>query len=568
MAINIYSGGASAKSPKTPRVSSAAERASATTGAISGPAAASDSGSTAVKSTGILGKIGSFVGKAANVLGNILPGPAGAIAKAVGEMTSSNDPEWWQHVPGDGLTVNSPLLPVSEGETPISAGYSCPMLNERPTFLEFESRDSVTGMVMVISDRMATQYLMPAVRKVANAIVPQSASDYSQVFAAQATAYALWRCLKKFDYFIKHGYTFVPNVNDPAFPVFQVANAAWLQSTITRLEEYLHSHVRLPHTLCEYLTWRYGKVFRTNNSAKAAFVFYDILDLTKSTADYDNLISTIQSLISSTTALQTAASDLYNAYLDHDQEVLVSDETMMAYDSKEFCLRTNLDLQAVATAGSPWLSVDKSPIIIDSNLDNATVFMASTVSTTHDNTGTQLPLFPVYVARAYMGAQDFSHQFEQFYLPYDSSGTEFQAGTGWVPVTGSTAWLHIEINAGLIGGATAYNTGYTTGATFLNYLHMTVAAKALDFYNVGIFCIAKVNNSPNNAALRFIDLTSISMDMGSVPDLVIQNEQVLAFANLVSEENKHADTYRQVEKRVAKDVANFVENNEVAAIAK
>lgn len=566
MAINIYSGGGSAKSPKTPRVSSASERAQATTSAISGPAAASDSGSTAVKSTGILGKIGNVVGNVAGVLGNILPGPAGMIAKTIGNLTSTNDPEWWQHVPGDGLTVNAPLVPLSEGTVITSDGTSSHLINDRPTFLEFVSADS-TGLIMDITDRMATQYIMPAVRKVANAIVPQTAATYAAVFSRQATVYALWRYLKKIDFFIKHGYTFVPNLNDPAFPIFQVTNAAWLQSTITRLEEYLHSHVRLPHTLCEYLTWRYGRVFRSNNSAKAGFVFYNPVLMTQSLSVIDNLISGIQTYISAQADRQTAASDLYNAYLDHDQEVMITDASMIMFDSKEFCLRTNLDILDNGSLPNPWAQVDMSPIIIDSNLDNVTVFMASTVSTTHDNTLATLPLFPVYRCRSYMVNRDPGDTFEQFYAPMDASGTEAQGVPGWQLIPGSGSWMYIDIKPGLIMGKTASNAP-STGVTLLNQLSKSIACKALDLYNVGIFVQAKINNNASNTALAFVDLTSLSMDCGSVPDLVIANEQVLAFANLVSEENKHADTYRQAEKRVAKDVANFIESNEVAALTK
>lgn len=571
MAINIFSGGA-AKTAKTPRVSSAAERAQATTSAISGPAVASDSGSTAVKSTGTLGKIGSFIGKAAGFLGNILPGPAGAIAKAVGNITSANDPEWWQHVPGDGLSVNSPLQPMKEGDI-VPAQYTTtavPLLNMRPTFLEFVSSEPTApwgvARVMSVTDRMSTQYLMPAVRKVINAVLLQSSSVYARVFEAQVTMYALWRNLKKYEHFVKHGYTFVANLNDSAFPVYQVGNAAWLQSTITRLEEYLHSHVRLPHTVCEYVSWRYGRMFRSNNSAKAAFVEYNVLAKTRAITDYETLMASIQNYLSSTDAITKAVSDLYNAYQDHDQEVLMPEESMIMYDSKEFCLRTNLDIMN-AVVPNPWTEVDQNPIIIDSNLDNPTVFMASTVSSLHDNTLTILPLFPVYDCNAYLARSETTQQFFQFVLPTDNTGTSAQAANGWALIPSSSTWMGLPIYPRVIAGKEFFTDFTQVGQLFFT-LTQIEACKALDFYNVGIFFAYKINSSSGGGSIAFADETSISMDMGAVPDLVIANENVLAFANLVSEENKHAETYKTIEKRAAKDIANFVENNEVAAISK
>ena len=182
------------------------------------------------------------------------------------------------------MTTNDPLQTITMGSYTVATAAK--QLDQiRPAFLEFRSaRPTTIGGVsqdfcMFVDQRMVTQYLMPQVRKVINAVTLQDAADYASALEVNATIYALWRNLQKWDFLLKHGQTFLPTIADGAFPMLTNASAAFLQSTITRLEEYLRANVRLPHTLCEYLTWRYGRVFRSNASAKAAFVMYDLVIL-------------------------------------------------------------------------------------------------------------------------------------------------------------------------------------------------------------------------------------------------------------------------------------------------
>jgi hypothetical protein len=564
MAINIYSGGSSGAQKKSTGVktSSVAERAKATTSAVSGDAQASNSGSTAVKSTGILGKIGSLVNKVAGVA-KYVPGVVGNVAGVVEKITSANDPEWWQHVPGDGLSCNAPLSTVTSGDYTVGSN-SYKLCNMRPAILEFQSSQfrSDGGYnvphVMMCDERMITQYVMPAVRKVANAITLQSAADYKTALELQATMYAMWVNLKKYDYYLKQGLPFMPNQNTKAFPILQVENASWLQSTIARLEEYLHSHVRLPHTLCEYLNWRYGYTFRMRMTAKSGLVWYNITPITAAISDsdsiysYQTIIDNIQNELSSSEGIQKAVSDLYNAYIDHDQSVTHDATRDMIYDSKEFCLRTNLDLGPSSTI---WTGIDENVIIIDSNLDNQTVFMASTISTT---SGSDFPLFPVFSANAYAHiGKEFNLHSTTMNIGAVASNEDWDYGR-WDALGLDYYWYRMQILPAV--------AALTDNQDIRSVYAMATTAMACNFYNVGCF-VAAYSNSSTAFTTSYYDITQVPYDAANVSDIVIQNEQIMAFANLVSESNKDITTYKQVEKRVAKDVANFVEQNDVAALA-
>ena len=314
--------------------------------------------------------------------------------------------------------------------------------------------------------------------------------------------------------------------------------------------------------MCEYLTWRYGRVFRTNPSAKAGFVMYDLVGLTTTTGSVDSRVTTLLGLTSGTPAIQKASSDLYNAYLTHDQEVLLADESQCAYDCKEFVLRTNLDL--IASYGTLYNGITESLIMMDSNLDNPTAFMASTISCyVDDGTGTNTALFPVNNATIYFYDALLSDPDKSLNLLYWGSPTVTYVGPALghsVSASSHWKWLTITPYVPNESGFDVYDT-----------LAYEALSKAVDFYNIGIFVpVSRLSTSTNDLSTDLaglVDVSAISIDAGSVSDVVIRNEQVFAFANLVNEDATSKATYKQVEKRVAADVANFVEHTDVATLA-
>lgn len=548
MAINIFQNGGGKSKAKINQASNST-RAQQAKSALAAPSETSSSGNVAVKSGGALSKVGGFIGKAAGIASKFLPGVGGAIAKGVANLF--NDPEWWQSVPGNALTLNSPLITLQS----LGEDY----YQERVAIGEFVSVNNPadqTGVAVVEPTvNMVTQYLMPEIRKVVNAIPLQDAKSYQTVIAVNATVYALWRQLRKYDYFLKHGTTYIPNTNDKAFPILQVINASWLQSTINRLEEYLRANVRLPHTMCEYLAWRFGRIYKSNNSAKAAIIVYDVLPLTSSISDYNNVISRLFSAISASQATQMANTDVFNAYIDHDFMVDIPDATQFVYDLKEFMLRTNLTIAPDKTS----LNVPLNPIVIDSSMDNPTTFMASTVSTlgrdaSSDGAVCQL----VHCTAAY--CYEFCNGKS---ISIDPTSAQYENDIHIVaPLIAGSKWSRTSITA------KAYALTDLSG-DLPNLIKQLQVCKALDVYNKGIFMTCRLYDpdlglSQTNS---YIDLTTLSIDMGTVEDPVIGIEQTFAFANMVDISRKTSMSYAKAEKLVARDTANLIDSLDVAATA-
>lgn len=559
MAINIFNSPAS-KAKGNVNTASNSSRAAQAKQALSAPAETSSSGNTAVKTSGTLSKVGNFVGKAAGIASKFLPGIGGTIAKGISSLF--NDPEWWQSVPGDAITLNEQLRLT---KIPMRGDFFGTAAQLRAAIAEITAAtpqakapsmatECDTYIILKPTINQVTQYLMPEIRKVVNAIPLQAAEDYSEVLSIQATLYAIWQQLKKFDYMLKHGTTYLPNMNDPAFPAFQVVNASWLQSTINRLEEYLRANVRLPHTLCEYLAWRFGRVYRSNDSSKAGLIVYNVVPMNFSTKVYNDLIDALMSRISAKQSTQAANTDIYNTYYDHDQMVVIRDDTQFSYDAKEFMLRTNLNL---VNDGS---NVNESTniITIDSHLDNPTTFMASTISTE----GSHTPLVPagVLLVHQYM----FESKLEMNWFGSTKSQLKSLAGAGTGTLVASQWMVGTVIRSVFnFNGGNQVNLDFTAlGQAML----MAIECKSLDLYNKGIYVRVSTPSTSSTADTLYVDVTAISIDAGPVQDAVIDVEQTYAFANLVDITRKLSTSYAKAEKMLARDTADLVDKLDIATV--
>jgi hypothetical protein len=250
---------------------------------------------------------------------------------------------------------------------------------------------------------------------------------------------------------------------------------------------------------------------------------------------------------------------MYNAYYDHDLIVNIADDTQFRYDGKEFLLRTNCDLRVDG-------NVDVEPsnlVYIDSNLDNPTTFMASTVSTVgKDMDGNLSVLFPVGCVRMYALWSLLNEKFRDSGLTRGSTitldnGGEYNLvrqselryeGDGWVSYTANQDVFDGDGREAI------------TAVAFM---------KPLDIYNKDVYSTWTVMGSSPDATFVIgdMDLTSLSMDAGMVQDSVLGNEHVFAFANLINIGRKTGTSYAKAEKMVARDVANLVEKIDVATVA-
>lgn len=548
------------------------------------PAPKAAAGATAGRKL-IKGKAGEVIGKIgglASRFGGLIPG-IGGIVSTVGKVAESlNDPWWWSHVQGnDGVSTNVPLIPQNPRVEGIyTASVSRPAILEftavkvvpgvqvkegGPSSMETAAMDDYlkrnwadkgpaalsAGLIPAITPRLThiSSYLMQNIRKVVNAIPLQSPEAYREVFINAATAYALRKQLDKLIWLSKHAQPHIPAIVDGSYPVLAPENYAVLVGMRDRLADYLSASVRLPHTLCQYLSWRFGHVFKTGPSAKTGMVLYDVIPLSASLSEYVAVVNAVLGFATNTTATYldtvtvaaktSAMADMYNAYLKHVQDVGIPDEDQYRYDPKEFVLRTNLDVGIPGGASLP----DPEFIYMDSDLDNKTTFMASTVSTIYSqpNDGPGV-LFPVRHVIAH--CPSYPGSIGTF------NGGSTEADTCLTVKSNATvgSWYMVLIGDAINGMTPAPDQPAAARAGILAFA-VAPYCKALEFYNAELYGLAggavvAAASSPLSISDGYyyvvgrnpwVDTTALSQDLALVSGQIIENTQTYAFANLVYE---------------------------------
>lgn len=531
---------------------------------------------------GIVGKVGSLAAK----FGNLIPG-VGGIVSTVGKMVSKNDPEWWRHHAVQGVTTNIPLQQTDhqivsgayaskDGE--VGSPINVTAVNLRPAVLEFAAADRFPAVatgpfypklldrdtVINPTREQASTYILQNVRKVVNAIPLQSVEAYMQVLQVNATAYALRHQLDKWIFMSKHNAPYMPSMMDGSFSLLAPANYSTLVALRDRLSQHLSASVRLPHTLCCYLAWRFGRMYRSSNDAKAAFVSYDVLAVDTPIAQVEWMVSKLIGFSAGSDSLNTytltngelnaAQADLYNAYIKHDQSVIINDETQCMFDAKEFVLRTNCDIVSEKAANFGEVLLDQ--IFMDSSLDNPTTFIASTTSTAYRTSGdttTQLPLFPIRTVSA-LFYTDFNTAYalnEAASVSVDSVrvGPIVQPGTPIISnsletYAPSKGWNRMDIFRFI--GATFSplilemgDFPTPTNGWFAPML-CSMFAKALEYYNVEIYGafawdVVVIEGTNHLVPVKAIDLTTSSYDMALTTGDILKTTQTYAFANLMED---------------------------------
>lgn len=495
--------------------------------------------STTVKKKGILGKVGGFIKKALPVAASFLPGPIGTVAKAI----TGNDPEWWADPEGTSPATNVPysdpiVTPFKftnastgavsvEGQTNTlrySIGEFCSVAPGSAADNTYKSAEPF--LVIHPTDELIDTYLVPKIRKVVNAVYLRTTDEYKAALSIGATIYALKKTLEKWRYMVERSLPIMPAFTQGAFPMLTVANKPFLDSAIKQLEEKLRGSIRLPATLCRYLDWRYGRIFRSNMSAKAGLILYDVMPLTISWPTTgtevipppNSLSGYITYLFQMLTQVSQANADIYNTYLGHTQDVAVDDAYQYVYDAKEFVLRTNLDVAAPVVSGDSDIAGENyvlptDTIIMDSEIDPKTLFMASTVSTQiADGTGKETCLFPVLSAMAYACISTGSGFFQS-------------PSKSWI----ATALTSYVVNV----------TASLSSTAMRALLPRLLACKQLDIYNMDMLAYKPASTTTGDPA-TVLDLTNIDIDTALVPDSLTQMEQKYAFANLMSERAHYA----------------------------
>lgn len=493
------------------------------------------------KKKGFFGALKNITSKVLPVAASLAPGPIGTAAKVASSVF--NDPEWWMNYAGDGVSLTQPLSEFSNERDVDNARRTVhSMRGFWASYSSFRARqtgdsDEITLFPVVNpSVEMISQYLMPAIRKTVNAIALQTPLTYQRSFVCATQLYAMWQCLKKYQYMAEHFLPYLPNSANGQFWALNPENKATLDAYRARVEQMLKSTVRIPHTLCQYLAWRFGRVYKSNDSAKAGLITYDIIPMD---GNVEMMTTYIARLISEMTTPSRAQAlvDIYNAYEKHDQEVHIKDETQFLFDRKEFVLRTNLDVEKYSVTrgdGEPIFatvnrrSASPDVIIMDSHLDNDTTFTASTTSTiSTDPTGSYTCLFPIQGLSIFVAAPSG--------LPTTVKGGS-DATRGLVAVgTGSLFYEYVYDTAGVplvidgvstpVANSVATSTNFTAAKQVL--LGATLC-KSMDIYNADIYMELKLEG----ADAYLFDVTAISIDTALVAEVAIANVHKLAFANL------------------------------------
>lgn len=363
------------------------------------------------KRSGLLGKLGNFAKKTLGKAAKIIPGPLGMAAKVISSV--GNDPEWWQHPLGNGVTTNMLMQSVSsDGSAAVPASNPIApyerITHLRPAIVAFDSSYTIPVVMLDPTQsapvgqlpRFATQlsttqlqnWLLPSVRKVLNAIPLQTFNAYMIAYMVQTTRVALYHTLQKFKRLMDLAASTIPSLADGFSDIFLPNNYAQLNATIEQLRRTINSSIRLPHTLTMYLEWRFGRVFKSNQSEKSSFVIYNAIPIHATLSDINDMVQNLSHTLVSDDRISRAAVDIFMAYKHHTQHMDTPSGFECRYDAKEFVLRTNSDYVA-NWAFNPTTDV----IAMDTELPIAETFTASVVSTRVTNPS-NMEEYPVGVA--------------------------------------------------------------------------------------------------------------------------------------------------------------------------
>lgn len=499
-------------------------------------------------------KIMSGVGSIANIAGSVLPGPIGLIAKTAGKVL--NDDEWWENERGNEATMNQPLAfrnyTVKYGNTTKTVwaprpGILCFSGSGQTVVRPNNTPVAITNPVMDFDSGEFTSYVIPAVRKVVNATDLRDVGEYQQVFIATVMLYATRAHLRKIRDLTQMKKPFMPDYTDGSFPILTAANKAWLDSTIEHLDLKLKSSARLPHTLCQYLTWRFGRVFRMSDSARSGIVIYSpAFALDTALTNWDTYIANAFDLIAE---FPQAYLDLYNAWDTHEQNITIPEDTKFRYDCKEFCLRLNLSVNA-SYPSNKFTGIPR-PVVIDSDLNNQATFMATTMSTEAGVRSNFTPgtaavscLFPV--GHAYIYAY-FTNEF----ISATGGNTSYVYTPCQTPLS-SHHWGYLDVQPQLI------NTDTDPSTSVSSTVHVALQCFMVSYYNCQQYVAFKYYDSAaSNYKDVYIDVTAMSMDTGFVEEAALTNEHEYALANLASD-TKHYDTRGEKRQEAIKETLDVV----------
>jgi hypothetical protein len=296
----------------------------------------------------------------------LIPG-VGPFAKIA--LSTLNDDEWFSEFAGAGVTANEFL---SMGE------YRSGVL-------------SATGAITVItcapnvSEDFKANF-MPAVlayvRNHTNNVLVDNTSLYSVAFDSASALYAIYYQGQKYIKLSEHQPLNIPILSE-ALPAIEPRTYSQFKGMVEALGDFLKTSVRLPYAWVEYLRWRFGTTFYSENTGKPGLILYDfVTGVKKGTETAEDFLTRFQYAINASrnnyVSAGRAGADLKLAYENHQ---IRYDVENAHHDAKEFNLRTNLSFGTTGESSKAPAADDNAFVFIDSRLDQSAALQAVTIST-------------------------------------------------------------------------------------------------------------------------------------------------------------------------------------------
>lgn len=332
------------------------------------------------KKKSTLGKILSGATKILDVaapIASFIPGVSG-VANLYTTMRNSgtlNDDEWFSEYKGAGATFNEWIKCTIQDDSIAKLMKINPLaaIAYIPSGINF-------------SDKFWDNYMpdmLAYIRMKTDNVLVSDPTQYRVAIKGAIQLYELYYHGKALLELSAHQPLNIPNLTG-AIELIKPVNYAQFGGLVKSLEDYIKSSVRLPHALTEYLRWRFGTVFESENTGKPGLIIYSPNIYTEATTEavtpviaattisqYETLIETVKSMY---LGAGRAAADIKLAYEDH---FVRYDVEARHYDAKEFNLRCNFS----STENSALARINGTPILLDSRLDMNAAIQAVTIST-------------------------------------------------------------------------------------------------------------------------------------------------------------------------------------------
>lgn len=391
-----------------------------------------------------LSKLGNVVKAVAPTALSFIPG-VGPIASKIASaaLSTLNDDEWFSEFKGNGASFNE-LLATRSLEDPNfeEEGFMPVMpLSFRGGMGIFECE--------INSNSAFTDNFMPSVlayiRKVTDNVLVDDVEKYTDAFIYASQALAFHFTCQKYLKLSQSQPLNIPQLTAYT-TVISPENYAAFTGVCKAIEDWIKGTIKLPYAWTEYLRWRFGTVFYSDNTGKPGLIMYDYLPNYEYTMDDgqntnrirsihkerpDHLSGAFRQIQQAYVQCGRAGADLATSFKGHQQRLSVEEPH---YDEKEFNLRCNMTIENFDVASHVPVK-EGARVILDSRLDMNAAIQAVLMSTQAKVKDPVLgkvyrDLYtPILVTNYYVSFYVLD------YIRYNGDSPNASAPTGWLDIS-------------------------------------------------------------------------------------------------------------------------------------